>query len=115
MLGILLSACLLAQGNFASIEGRIVDISQRPVAGVLVEVRSKGTGATRMTQTNESGLFEVPSLPPAEYLVDVTAVNFSPVRLISLTSVPNRISTPALSHSVSSIVTIACAESSQKS
>src|SRR6478672_5092184 len=80
MLGALVSVCLHAQGNFASIEGRIEDASHRPVFGVRIEVRSKGTGATRMTQTNESGLFEVPSLQPAEYLVDVTAENFSPVR-----------------------------------
>jgi len=43
----LLSLSLYGQGNFASIEGRIVDSSQRPVCGARVEIRAKATGAVR--------------------------------------------------------------------
>ena len=75
----LLPLCLYGQGNFASIEGRIIDSSQRPVSGARIEVRAKATGAVRTTLTNEAGLFEVPSLPPAEYLVAATAEGFSPI------------------------------------
>src|SRR5215475_7315404 len=74
----LLTLCLYGQ-SFASIEGRIVDTSQRPVSGVRVEVRAKATGAARYALTNESGLFEVPSLSPAEYSLEATATGFSPV------------------------------------
>src|SRR5215467_2630502 len=75
----LLSVCLYGQGNFASIEGRIVDSSQRPVSGARIEIRAKSTGAIRSTVTNDAGLFEVPSLPPAEYLVEAAAEGFTPV------------------------------------
>src|SRR4051812_31048459 len=79
MLPNLLSLCLYGQGNFASIEGRIVDSSQRPISGARIEVRAKATGAARTALTNEAGLFEVPSLPPAEYLVAAAAEGFTPV------------------------------------
>jgi len=78
MLG-LLSLPLMAQSNFATIEGRIEDPSHQAVSGARVEVRSKATGAVRVTATNESGLFEVASLPPAEYSVQAQAPGFSPL------------------------------------
>jgi hypothetical protein len=81
----LLSLPLCAQTNFASIEGRVIDSSERAVSGVRVEVRANATGATRNTVTNESGLFEVPSLPPSRYSVEATASGFAPaVREITL-------------------------------
>ena len=75
----LLSLSLAAQSNFATIEGTIEDPSHRAVFGARVEVRSKATGAVRATLTNESGLFEVASLPPAQYFVEARAPGFSPL------------------------------------
>src|SRR5689334_21556104 len=75
----LLSLCLYGQGNFASIEGRIVDSSQLPITAARVEIRAKATGAVRTTLTNESGFFELPSLPPAEYQIVVSADGFTAV------------------------------------
>jgi hypothetical protein len=80
-LGLLLglfSLSLYAQSNFASIEGRVIDSSERPVSGVRVEVRANATGVVRTTFTNDLGLFEVPSLPPAQYSVEAVAAGFSP-------------------------------------
>jgi hypothetical protein len=73
----LLPLCLHSQSNFASIEGRVVDSSQRAVAGVQVQVRARNTGAMRSTLSNASGLFEVPSLLPAEYSVEASAAGFA--------------------------------------
>ena len=75
----LLSLCLYGQGNFASIEGRIVDSSQLPITAARVEIRAKATGAVRTTLTNESGFFELPSLPPAEYQIVASADGFTAV------------------------------------
>jgi hypothetical protein len=75
----MLSLCLYGQSNFASIEGRITDGSQRPVTAVQIKARAKATGAERSAVTNESGLFELPSLPPAEYSVETKAAGFSPI------------------------------------
>jgi hypothetical protein len=60
----LLSVSLLAQSNFATIEGRIEDGSHRAVTGARIEVRAAATGVSRATVTNDSGLFEFASLPP---------------------------------------------------
>jgi len=73
----LLSLSLAAQSNFATIEGRIEDSSHAAVSGARVQVRAKATGAVRSTVTNESGLFEVASLPPAQYSVEASAQGFS--------------------------------------
>src|SRR5947209_2005644 len=73
----LLALSLAAQSNFATIEGRIEDASHRAISGSRVEVRAKATGAVRSTVTNESGLFEVASLPPAQYSVEAHAPGFS--------------------------------------
>ena len=75
---VVFSLSISAQSNFATIEGRIEDASHSPVSGVRVEVRSKTTGAARAAITNESGLFEVASLPPAPYSVEAKAPGFSP-------------------------------------
>jgi Carboxypeptidase regulatory-like domain len=75
----LLVLSLHAQSNFALIEGRILDASQHPVPGARIEVRAKATGAVRATLTNGAGLFEVPSLPPAEYTVSAAGDGFATV------------------------------------
>src|SRR5689334_12330503 len=75
----LLSLSVSAQSNFATIEGRIADGSHAAVSGARVEVRSKATGAVRSTITNEAGLFELPSLPPAQYSVTAGAPGFASV------------------------------------
>src|SRR4051794_11010760 len=73
----LFSLPLMAQSNLATIEGRIVDASHRPVFGARVEVRATATGAVRTTATNESGLIEVASLPPTQYSVEAQASGFT--------------------------------------
>ena len=69
----------LAQTNFTTVDGRIEDASHAPVSGVRVSIRAKSTDAVRTAITNESGLYEIASLPAGEYTVDVTAPNFAPV------------------------------------
>jgi hypothetical protein len=76
MLGLILLS-LSAQSNFATIEGRIEDGSRAAVSGARVTVRAKATGALRATITNDSGLFEVASLQPAQYSVEVSVPGFS--------------------------------------
>jgi hypothetical protein len=75
----LLSLSLYAQSNFATVEGKIEDASRHSISGARVEVQSLVTGALRATTTNESGLFEFASLPPARYSVKAEASGFSPL------------------------------------
>src|ERR1039457_2877867 len=73
------SLFLCAQSNFASLSGAVTDWSQGPVNGAHIAVRAKTTGATRSAMTENGGLFEVPSLPPGEYSIQIEKPGFSPL------------------------------------
>jgi hypothetical protein len=80
LLGILLmalgSTAALAQTT-ASIMGTVTDASGSAVAGATVIVKSQALGIERTTQTNSSGDYEVPALPPGSYSVEVKAQGFT--------------------------------------
>jgi len=80
LLGILLMAlggtAALAQTT-ASIKGTVTDASGSAVAGATVIVKSEALGIERTTQTNSSGDYEVPALPPGVYSVEVKAPGFT--------------------------------------
>ena len=63
-------------GGNAAITGSVADPSNAMVSGAEITVTQKGTGVKRVVTTNESGHFNVPSLPPATYTVEVRAKGF---------------------------------------
>src|SRR5260370_20823080 len=88
LLGILLlalsSTAVMAQTT-ASIKGTVTDASGSAVADAKVVVKSQALGIERTTQTNSSGDYEVPALPPGTYSVDVQAQGFATQLANSLT------------------------------
>lgn len=68
-----------AQSNYAVARGSVTDPQQRPLPGVVIEVKAASTGATRRTVSNEQGLFEVPGLLPDEYQLKAEAQGFASV------------------------------------
>src|SRR5215470_5850058 len=73
ILALLLVASAFAQ-NLASIKGNVTDPAGAAVAGGKITV--KGVGIDRSTQTNGSGDYEVPALPPGQYSVQIEAGGF---------------------------------------
>ncbi|GIU75410.1 MAG: hypothetical protein KatS3mg004_2497 [Bryobacteraceae bacterium] len=74
---LLLSGALaLAQSDNASISGIVRDPSGAVVANAKVIVKNEATGFERVATTNESGLYNVPNLPPGYYEVRVEAPGF---------------------------------------
>jgi Carboxypeptidase regulatory-like domain len=69
--------CILGQSNFATISGRVEDPSRAPIPGARITVRANATGAVRELNSQDDGLFEVVSLLPGDYLIDVEAAGFS--------------------------------------
>src|SRR5260370_974182 len=61
----------------ASIKGTVTDSSGSAVAGAKIIVKSQGLGIERTTQSNSSGDYEVPALPPGTYSVEVQMQGFS--------------------------------------
>ena len=63
-------------GGNAAITGTVTDPSSAVIAGAQVTVTNKNTGIKRVVTTNDSGHFNVASLPPAAYNVAVEAKGF---------------------------------------
>src|SRR4051812_17686541 len=82
LLCVLLSSLLpasaaLAQSNYATLHGTVLDPGKQAIAGATVTVMSQTTGATRSVKSNEVGTFEVAGLLPGDYALDVEAQGFS--------------------------------------
>lgn len=72
-----LSIGAVAQQPVGAISGVVTDSTGGLVAGAIVTVTSKSTGATRATQTNDSGFFLIPTLLPGEYRLTVETPGFA--------------------------------------
>ncbi len=62
--------------NTASIKGNVTDPSGAAVSGAKVTVKNNAQGIERTTQTNASGDYEVPALPPGPYTVQIQGQGF---------------------------------------
>ncbi|MFN0112410.1 MAG: TonB-dependent receptor domain-containing protein [Blastocatellia bacterium] len=88
MLPRFVSACLLlfvlsfslsAQTPSGEISGAVIDPAGSVVAGVRVTLTNPATNAVRETQTNDSGLYSFPALPPGTYTLRVERQGFRAV------------------------------------
>jgi hypothetical protein len=79
------AACFLApltilpahsQVLFGSLVGNVADTSQAGVVGAAVRITDEQTNESRQTQTNGSGVFSFPSIPPGTYTVEVRMHDF---------------------------------------
>lgn len=78
----LLGFCLAIQAQTSgSIRGEVHDNDGQPLPGVAVTIRSNALiGQTRITYSNELGVFRFPSLPVGEYFVEAALQGFESVR-----------------------------------
>jgi hypothetical protein len=61
----------------ATLSGVITDPTGAVVVDAQVKIHSLATGSERITVTDSSGVYAVPSLQPGEYSVQITAAGFS--------------------------------------
>src|SRR5918996_852611 len=66
-----------AQTPSGEISGTIVDSSGSVLPGVRVTLTNAATNATRLTQSNESGVYVFPAVPPGTYALKVELEGFS--------------------------------------
>ncbi len=83
---VLLALPSIAQNISATIRGTVTDSTGAVVPGANVTVKSEGTGFTRSTLTNGSGVYSFPELPLGTYAVEVALTGFksSQVRGVAL-------------------------------
>ncbi len=97
----------------ASIKGTVTDSSGSAVAGAKIIVKSQGLGIERTTQSNSSGDYEVPALPPGTYSVEVQMQGFSSEIAKSLTLQVSQNSVQNFGLKVASSDTVVIVESTQ--
>src|SRR2546427_1612403 len=68
---------LFGQSNYATLSGNVLDVLGAAVAGAQIRLIAPGTGAERLVDSNEAGLFQVPGLLPGEYQITVTKNGFA--------------------------------------
>ncbi len=66
-----------AQVSAAKLSGTVTDPSGAPIEGAQVEITNVQTGFARKVQTNGSGLYSAPSLPPGTYSIKISDKGFS--------------------------------------
>ena len=66
-----------AQTPSGEISGTVVDSSGSVLPGVRVTLTNSGTNAVRLTQTNETGVYVFPAVPPGTYSLKVELEGFS--------------------------------------
>jgi Carboxypeptidase regulatory-like domain/TonB dependent receptor len=71
-----LSSVALAQRDLGTITGTVTDPQGAAVPNAKVTIVQEGTGVSIPTQTNDSGLYSLPTLRPGTYSVSVEAPGF---------------------------------------
>lgn len=67
----------LAQSNYASLSGAILDPQRQAIPGASIQLVSKSTRAARQVTSNEQGTYQISALLPEEYELNVQASGFS--------------------------------------
>src|SRR5262245_55968349 len=70
---------MIAQTPSGEISGVVSDANGSVVAGVRVTLTNAATNAVRELQTNDSGLYSIPALPPGVYTLRVERAGFRAV------------------------------------
>ena len=73
---LLATGALFAQGASGSITGTLKDASGAMIPNSSVTARSVDSGRDWQTRTNESGIYNLPALPPGRYTVTVEVPGF---------------------------------------
>src|SRR6266705_6797932 len=95
----------------ASIKGTVTDASGAVVVGAKITVKNPSLGIARTTETNDSGDYEVPALPPGTYSVEVSKEGFQKQQANSVVIAVSQNSVQSFSLSVASTSDVLVVES----
>ena len=84
-----IAICFLLTQNLGaqstgSIQGTVTDVSGGSVPGATITIHSERTGADRVTKSEATGLYYVPSLAVGDYRITVSAAGLEPVTATNL-------------------------------
>ncbi len=72
-----LSISVYGQTTTANLSGTVTDSAVNLIPGATATISNEGTGFSRTTTANESGVFSFTEIPPGTYTLTVEASNFS--------------------------------------
>ena len=87
-----LNLSVVAQTATSSLHGTITDAKGLVVAGASATLNNSATGFSRSTQTDDQGVYQLLQIPPASYVLTVTAPGFATTKR---ENVVLQVSTPA--------------------
>src|SRR5690242_19378512 len=85
------AAAVSAQTTSAEITGKITDSTGAAVPRASIVASNLDTGTRRETESNEAGVYAVPSLPPGRYKVVVQKQGFKPMSRSEITLVVDQV------------------------
>ncbi|MCI0389691.1 MAG: TonB-dependent receptor [Acidobacteria bacterium] len=85
LLLVVLAFPLFAQAPSGEISGVVSDPTGSVIAGVRVLLTNPATNAIREVQTNDSGLYAIPALPPGVYVLKVEKTGFRAIERKNIT------------------------------
>jgi hypothetical protein len=80
---LLLSSPLTAQVNQGGVTGHVVDASHAMLTSATVVATNNETHTIRRSRTNRDGLYDLASLPPGVYTIEVAAPGFGKLTVIA--------------------------------
>src|SRR5712691_4916523 len=75
-----LAVSALGQSNYAMVTGTVRDAQSLPVANATIQFKALSTGAMRVVNTNDRGVFSAAALPPDDYELTTEAAGFAAVK-----------------------------------
>jgi hypothetical protein len=85
VIAVFLGLPFLLQAQTASINGTITDPTGAVVPGATISVVNQATNASRETQSNESGTYTIPSLPPGVYDLTIAKSGLKTIQFAAVT------------------------------
>jgi len=76
---------ILAQTVNATMTGHVEDVQGAVIAGATVSIKNTGTGASRTTTTDASGLYIITNMQPGDYVITATMSGFASKTLTGVT------------------------------
>jgi len=110
---ILTGASATCAQTTASIKGTVTDASGAAIAAAKITVRNPSLGIERETETNSSGDYEVPALPPGTYSVEVSKDGFQKQQATSVVVAVSQNAQQSFSLSIASSSEVLVVESTQ--
>jgi hypothetical protein len=80
-----MAVAAFGQAGLGSISGTVVDTADAVVPNAKIKVIQVSTNSERLTQTNELGIFNIPSLLASEYNITISAPGFKDKTLSNVT------------------------------